>query len=61
MLAREEDRMVGVAKRVDPPEGDRRNGDDRLVGDRYGVSSSPRTSSYSAGTNDQTSCAMNFT
>ena len=34
---------------------------ERFVGDRYGASSSPRTSSYRRGTNDQTSWAMNFT
>jgi hypothetical protein len=61
VLAREENGVVGVAKRLDPAKGGRRDGDDGVVGDRYGASSSPRTSSYSDGTNDQTSWAMNFT
>ena len=53
--------MVGVAKRMNPSEGSRRNGNDGFVGDSYGASSSPRTTSYSDGTNPQTSWAMNFT
>lgn len=61
VLAREEDRSVRVAKRLDPAIRGRRDGDDGFVSDGYGASSSPRTSSYSAGTKDQTSCAMNFT
>jgi len=53
--------MVGVAERMNPAVRRRRDGDQGFTGDGYGASSSPRTSSYSRGTNDQTSCAMNFT
>jgi len=53
--------MIGVAKRLDPAVGSRRDRDDGFIDDGYGASSSPSTSSYSAGTKDQTSWAMNFT
>jgi hypothetical protein len=61
VFAREEDRMVDVAERVDPAIGGRRDGDDAFLGDGYGASSLPSTSSYSLGTKVQTSWAMNFT
>jgi hypothetical protein len=60
-LAGEEDRVVEVAKRVDPTKRDRRNLYGMLAEDGYGENSFPSTSSYSLGTNAQTSWAMNFT
>jgi hypothetical protein len=53
--------MVGIPKRMDPPEGNLRDADDGFARDRYGARSSPYTRSYSDGTNAQTSWAMNFT
>jgi hypothetical protein len=57
---REEDCVVGVAERVDPAVGRRRDGDDGFAERGYGGNSLPSTSSYRRGTNVQTSWAMNF-
>src|SRR5690348_3167813 len=59
--AREEDRVIEVAKSVNPAKRDRRDLHAPVLEDRYGESSFPSTSSYSLGTNAHTSCAMNFT
>jgi hypothetical protein len=61
VLAGEEDRVVGIPERVDATIRRRRNTDGLLADNGYGVSSFPSTSSYSRGTNAQTSCATNFT
>ena len=60
-FASEEDRVVEVAKRLNPAERDRRNLYGMLAEDGYVENSFPSTSSYSLGTNAQTSWAMNFT
>ena len=61
VLAREEDRMVDVAEGLDAAVRGRRDDEDAFIGDGYGFSSSPSTSSYSLGTKVHTSWAMNFT
>ena len=61
VLAREEDRVVDIPEGIDPAIRRGRDSDGLLVEDSYGSSSLPSTSSYSRGTNDQTSWAMNFT
>src|SRR5205085_1046222 len=59
-VACQEDRVIGIPKRLDPAIGD--GGRSRgLGGGGYGESPSPTTRSYSCGTKAQTSCAMNFT
>src|SRR4051794_26572132 len=61
LLAREEDGVIGIAKRCDAPERTVWYGNAGLAYAGYGRNSFPSTASYSLGTNDHTSCTMNFT
>jgi hypothetical protein len=45
VLAREEDRVVDIPERVDPAVRRRRDGDNLLIENSYGISSLPSTSS----------------
>ncbi len=61
VLAREEDCVVGVAERADPPVGDVRDLDRRLGYGGDGASSLPSARWYSRPTTDHASCTMNLT